>query len=306
MLDSRVFWVTGATGRLGVDLCARLEELGARPVPLLTGDYPDAPRRVAWTARAAPVRVGDAASVARLPAPDHMIHLHWLVRRDLGFAAQVAYEVRQNITDLDPLWRALEDGGADSCRSLVNVSSIHVYGKGQAGSPVDAATCPRPETPYGVAKITAERFLDARLGDLVRHARLCSIASPGEHPTQLMTRLTRSAREQQPIVVNTGHATSLMYIDEVVDLLIATAIEAGTLSKTLNLTAPYVDNELIAETVERVTGRPLHAERRDLSPGVPDVIVRSDTARLGSEWIRRLDLEQLVRRFLAATDAATG
>ena len=112
-------------------------------------------------------------------------------------------------------------------------------------------------TPYGLAKLTAERFLDAYFYSSnvppVIHVRLCSVASSGEHPTQILSQLCQSAFENKAIKVNSGHSMNLLYIDEAVDLIINAALKANKFKYIL--TAPSIAVDQIAARFEKISGK---------------------------------------------------
>jgi len=295
VLDGKGVLVTGATGRLGRDLCHRLESLGAEVTPVILPGYPLAPRNVPWTAGAVPVEIEDRKDLEALPVPDDVIHLHWLVDRSRPFAEQIENEIRWNVTGPIFLWDWLKDHGVPG---FVNVSSIRVFGT-RNRNPISAATEPLPSTPYGIAKLAGEAFFGAYFPEatVVTQARLGSVCSHGEHPTQLITQLVASAEDGARIKVNAGHEATLLYIDEAVDLLIE-MIRRRPGGRHLLVAPPRPITE-IAALVERITGRPLQADQVDLAPGTVDPEFVSDLETFHAGWTRRVDLEEAIRRMLA-------
>lgn len=297
MLSEKTFLLTGATGRLGCDLTPRLEELGARVLPLYLPRYPREPENdVAWTAATEPIAVTGEADLSHLPAPDHVLHLHWWVDRTRSFDDQVRGEVRENVTDLVYLWEWLKRHPVES---FINCSSIRVFGHLNR-NPIDASCEPKPDTPYGTAKLIGENYLDqafAGHGLRLVHLRLCSVCSHGEHPSHLMSRLLRSALEDERVEVNTGHSANLIYIDEVVDIIISAAL-SGREGRYL-VTTPAIRIDEIARRVEVVTGRSLVADYVDLNPGARDPEFVSDIDRFRSDWVRVTPLDEAIRRMAA-------
>jgi len=286
--------VTGATGRLGRDLTARLEERGATPLPLVLEGYPDRPKSVPWIASTPPRPVRSRADLEDLPTPDAALHLHWKVDRTRPFGEQVEREVAWNVTGPAFLWEWLRERGT---ARIVNGSSVRVFSP-RNRNPIDRDTEPLPTTPYGVAKLAGEAFLGAFFegGADVVHVRLGSVCSHGEHPSQLMTRLVTSVLTGERIRVNRGHVAHLLYIDDAVDALLGalTRPEPGRYL-AVGPAVPIVD---VAALVEREAGRSLNAEYVDLAPGVPDPEFVSDLERLREPWARRTVLQDAARRML--------
>lgn len=302
MLSGRRVLVTGATGRLGTELCRRVEELGGEPVPLVLEGYPPRPKSGAWSARTPPRVVRGAADLDGLPVPEAVVHLHWKVDRSRPFAEQVENEVRWNVTGLGFLWDWLRK---HPLRALVNVSSIRVFGAANP-NPIHADDPPRPDTPYGAAKLLGEVFLDANFGEPtgVSHLRLGSVCSPAEHPSQLMSRLATSLVEGTRITVNAGHVVNLLDIEEAVDRILVAALRPAR-GRYL-LVAPPRPVEEIARLVEKLAGTPLQADFTDLAPGVPDPEFVSDLEKLTGDWVRQVPLETSAERILTARRAARG
>lgn|GEM_PF-1098199 len=296
MLSGSKVLVTGATGRLGAALTARLEELGADVIPVVMGGYPDLPKRIPWPARTVPLRVRGDDDLRGLPRPDLAINAHWEVRRDLSRAGQLAFEIDRNIRCLEGFWDWLARAGT---RALANISTIKVYGHGHA-DPISSETEPRPSTPYGIAKLAAEKYLEAVFegtGTAVLHLRLCSVMTAGGHPSQLVSQLAAGVVERKTVRINAGHLAYLIPIEEAVDLIIQAA--AGGRGGRYNIVAPGIPNERVAALFGRIGGREVPAEYVDLEPGVRDPVYLSDIPRLRAPWTRRISLEKAVRNILA-------
>ena len=295
MLSGKIFFITGATGRLGVDLTSRLEELGASVVPVVLRGYPSRPKTLPWTARTQPISVTGPNDLKDLPAPDYAINLHWKVDRTRPFAEQIANEVRWNLTDFGFVWEWL---GKRELLCFVNCSSIRVFSHLNKGE-ITSSTEPMPVSPYGIVKMMGEQFFTAffeKGPTTVSHIRLCSTCSYGEHPSQLISRLMSSVFEGTRIQINTGHKVNLIYIKEAVDLLIQAAL-CRYPGRYLAVT-PGKDVGEIAAMFERISGETLNAEFVDLEPGVPDPVFISDIDRLRDKWTRISPLEKAVAQIL--------
>jgi nucleoside-diphosphate-sugar epimerase len=295
MLSGSTFLITGATGRLGAELTRRIEELGAGVLPLILGSYPDQPKRIPWFARAEPLRVTRREDLMSLPRPDYVINCHWEVARDLPFAEQLAFEVDRNIRALGPLWDWLS---LQKVRSFVNISSIKVFGRSNA-NPISLETEPRPSTPYGIAKLAAEKFFDAYFRDRgipVAHLRMCSVMAAGSHPSHLTSQVLASMFHGKRIRINKGHLTYFLYIDDAVDLIIEAAV--GTHEGRLNLVSEGFDNEWIAGLFSEIAGRAIDAEYVDLMPGIIDPVFISDIDKVRAGWVRRTPVENAIRKIV--------
>lgn len=294
-VEGAVFAVTGATGRLGPHLCARLEALGARVLPLVLPGYPPLPRHTPWRAAAAPVEVSGAEDLDRLIRPDHVLNLHWRVDRQRPAPDQIVYELDANVRQPAHLWSWLAEAAP---RSFVNCSSTAVFGPG-AGPSLSSASEPRPRAPYGIAKLAGEHYLTATLASArtrVTHVRLGPVTSPGEHPTRLVSRLIASAFHGERITLAGGHRTSLLHVDEAVDWLIAAALGART--DRLLLVGHAMTVAEVARLFERVAGRPLDARIVDGEPEGP--IFTPDVEPLRLPFVRDVPPEAAIRAMIEA------
>ena len=295
MLKGRLILVTGATGRLGTEICRRIEELGADVLPVIFGGYPDRSRRMNWQARTMPTRLMTPDDAEGIPGPDHVINCHWEVDRGLSFAGQLALEIDKNVRAPEFLWDRLARCGL---RSFVNISSIRIFGP-LSPQPISSTTPPRPDSPYGIAKVAAESYFDARFrasGVPVAHMRLCSLMAAGGHPTQLTSQILAGLAEGRKIRINRGHQTHLLHIDEAADIILQAAVEGR--NGRFNIVAEGIANEAVAGLFARISGRELRAELTDLQPGMPDPVFVPEAAGFAAAWIRRMPIEDAIRKTL--------
>jgi len=295
MLTGKVFLITGATGRLGSETAARLEDLGAEVLPVVLKGYPREPKRVRWTAASRPILVDEAGDLKNIKAPDYVINFHWLVDRSLSFTGQLQYELEWALHRISFFWDWLR---GMSCNRLVNVSSIKVFGH-MNNNPILTDTDPRPASPYGLAKLTAERFFDHfffQSNCTVVHLRLCSVASHGEHPSHLLNQLFSSCYENTPIKINTGHTINILYIDEAVDLIINAALQSP--KSTYLLASPPISIDDIAAKFEKISGKKLNAEYIDLDSGIADPVFVSEIDLLRADWIRYTAIDSLIKEII--------
>jgi len=301
MLSDSIFLVTGATGRLGCEMTFRLEQLGAAVVPVVLPGYPLFPKRVNWPSKNKPVPVQTADDLSHLTKPTTVINFHWTLDRRLAYTDQLLYEVNHNIHKNAFFWEWLE---GTPCKHFINMSTINIYSR-LNDNPVSANTEPRPVTPYGIAKYTAEKFFDAYFNDSkidVAHLRICSVASYGEHPSQLLSRLYQSAWEKQFMTINAGHWVSIIYIDELIDLIIRAASRFER-SRYI-LAKPKIAVGEIASYFERISGKSLNAEYVDSHPGSDGPIFISDIDDFYTDWIRAHSVEEMICRIISLNQHA--
>ena len=320
MLKGRLILVTGATGRLGTEICRRIEELGADVLPVIFGGYPDRPRRMNWQARTMPTRLMTPDDAEGIPGPDHVINCHWEVDRGLSFAGQLALEIDKNVRAPEFLWDRLARCGL---RSFVNISSIRIFGP-LSPQPISSTTPPRPDSPYGIAKVAAEGRLEAipgigeglakkideyvRTGRMAKYAEvmagvpetllgLLEIQGLGGKTVHLVhDRLGVEDLEGLKIRINRGHQTHLLHIDEAADIILQAAVEGR--NGRFNIVAEGIANEAVAGLFARISGRELRAELTDLQPGMPDPVFVPEAAGFAAAWIRRMPIEDAIRKTL--------
>jgi nucleoside-diphosphate-sugar epimerase len=295
LLKGKTYWITGATGRLGTEISLRLEEMGAEVLSLVLPDHYQNPKRIKWIAKTSPIFVRTKSDLTHLPMASHIINFHWLVNRNLSFSEQLLYELEVNIHNNNFLWEWIK---SKSIESFINISSIKIYSY-LNHSPVLSTTEPKPITPYGLMKYFSEKFFDAIFKDSnfrVSHLRLGSIASFGENPSQLITRLCDSAFNGKHIKININHKTHLMYIDDILDLIINTSLDGSR--KTYNLISEGWMNEEIAKTFEKISGKILKADYIDFFPGQSDLIFSSDINKLKADWICKTPLELMIHKII--------
>ncbi len=296
MLSDKTFLVTGATGRLGCETVARLEQLGAEVLPIVLKGYPDKPRRVKWAAHRDPIIVNTTADLKGLEAPDHVINFHWLLDRTLPFSGQLLYELSHSVHQLSFFWDWLKDV---PCHRFVNISSTKVFSH-LNGPSVSSGTEPRPVSPYGITKLAAEKFLDAHFhasGFPVVHLYLCSVAASGGHHTQIMGRLFRSCYENEHMEINARHTMNIMYMDEIIDMIINAALAAN--QGRYILASPPTSVGEIASKFEEISGRKLNATYVNSNPGEADPAFESDHELLRADWIRHTSLESMINEIIS-------
>ena len=126
----------------------------------------------------------------------------------------------------------------------------------------------------------------------VINLRLGSVSSYGEVPTQLLTQLFNSIFNKKKITVNKGHVSSILYINEAIDLIINSALLGD--KDTYLVVGKENLNEYISQRFEEIAQGKLNAEYVDLYPGTVDSIFISDLDKLQSAWTRSYSLDSLI------------
>lgn len=260
-------------------------------IPVILRGYPESPKRVKWNSNSQPIAVYSKQDIDKLEIPDYVINFHWQVDRSKAFTDQIIYEINSNIYDHTFFWDWLKKVQPTK---FLNISSIKIFSELNQ-NPVSSSSVPRPLTPYGISKVTAENFFNAtfyKTATEVANLRLGSVSSYGEVPTQLLTQLYNSVFHQKKIIINKGHFTNILYIDEAIDLIINSALL--DYSENYLLVGDGKLNEFISHRFEEIANGKLNAEYRDLSPGVADPIFKSDRDKLKTKWTRTFSLDSTI------------
>ena len=126
----------------------------------------------------------------------------------------------------------------------------------------------------------------------VINLRLGSVSSYGEVPTQLLSQLFNSIFTKKKITINKGHILNILYIDEVIDLIINSALLDDT--ENYLVVGDAYSNEYISQRFEEIAKGTLNAEYVDLYPGTVDSIFISDRDKLKSSWTRSYSLDSMI------------
>jgi nucleoside-diphosphate-sugar epimerase len=295
MLAGKIFLLTGSTGNIGCETVKRIEGLGGTVLPLVLNGYPSEPKRVTWNCKHPPIQIKNRHDLNSLPVPDYVIHFHWKVDRSLPFTKQLIHDLDHNLHRIHFFWEWIRDNNVKRC---VNISSIKVFSHLNDGT-ITSDTEPRPISPYGIAKYTAEKVLDSFLNDKIlrmTHVRLCSVASFSGHPTQILCRFCQSIFDKQPITVNTGQTVYIIDIDEAVDMVINAALVFDR--RTYNLVPPPIKTDDMAVRFEVLSKMKLNAGFVDLKSNESDQLFASDMKRLDADWIRHETIDSSMLKIL--------
>jgi nucleoside-diphosphate-sugar epimerase len=269
--------------------------LNATVVPIILKGYPEQPKRVEWNSSVKPIKIYKKVDLNQLQVPDYVINFHWQVDRSKSFTEQLLYEINSNLYLHEFFWEWLRE---KQPKKFINISTIKIFSELNE-NPVESSTVPKPLTPYGIAKVTAESYFNSlfhKSTTRVVNLRLGSVAAFGEVPTQLLTQLFNSAFNNKKITVNKGHISNILYIDEAIDLIINSVL-TGDKEDYLVVGEGQL-NEYISQKFEEISKRKLNAEYIDLNPGIVDQIYISDRDKLKSSWTRSYSLDSMIKMII--------
>lgn len=135
----------------------------------------------------------------------------------------------------------LEAARLNGAGRLVLCSSCSVYGP-MHGALIDEATPPDPETVYGASKVAAEQ---AMIGYVREHGldavalRLAWVYGPGRRTPTTLEWLLRAAIDGESVMIDgsPSETTHYVFVDDIVDGLMAAGLAAGTPRLAYNLSA---------------------------------------------------------------------
>jgi UDP-glucose 4-epimerase len=280
MLTMKRCMVTGANGFIGSALCARLERLGVEVVRL---------SRTAASPNALKIDLGRERVPSLIGAPpDAVFHLAGRVHQfDAGKEAELEHN-RGTIEGTRGLVAAAIEAGV---KSFVFFSTCAVMPRG-IDRALDEQVEIHPTTPYGRAKLTAERLvLSANGAGGIRTVclRLPAVYGPG-HKGELKRMIDAMSRHAFPPIPELGGSRSFVHVDDVVDaaLLVATSEAASGKVYIVAEERTYTSRQIYDIIIQALGRR---------SPGwyVPKVLLGA-TAKSG-------DLVELVTRRRAPFDS---
>jgi nucleoside-diphosphate-sugar epimerase len=291
ILSNLTFLITGATGRLGAEICVRLEDLGAKIIPIVFNNCDLKPKRIPWMAQTKPVKISSEFDLDKLETPNYVINLHWCVKRTLTFTEQLNYELYNSIFTHEFFWTWLKD---KNLKKFINISSIKVFSHLNK-SPVESLSFPKPASAYGLTKLFSEQYFNLLFNSSrfnVLNIRLSSVASIGEHPSQLMSQLYMSGFQNKRVKININHSTNLLYIKEAIDLIISASLKFEK-AKIL-IGGEGCENREISERFEHISNKKVNAEYVNLSPGIIDPTFKFENDVIMQDFVRKYSLEEMI------------
>jgi 2-alkyl-3-oxoalkanoate reductase len=161
--------------------------------------------------------------------------------------------------------------------TIVNLSSIAVYGAPAEGSRVLEIDPLRPRTAYGVAKVLTETLISCRASEMaVVHLRLGYVLAAVMPTRSFLVRIGRRLAANEPVEIVNPDSTRLSFI-EVAD--VARACEAALVQATEGTFNLVADDR---PTVREVTDAIAHHHPASLSP-------RQYLQRPGERFSQRFD-----------------
>jgi nucleoside-diphosphate-sugar epimerase len=198
--------VTGAVGFVGSHLCETLLDAGDQVVGVdcFTAYYSRA-RKEQNLARLRGRRgfsfvetdLAEAPIAPLLRTVDHVYHVAGQPGVRDSWGPHFSDYLRHNVTATQ---RLLDACRHDPPRKLVYSSSSSVYGEAES-LPTPESLQPKPISPYGVTKLTAEHLCEAygrSFGIPVVTLRLFTIYGPRQRPDMAFSRLVRAALAGEP------------------------------------------------------------------------------------------------------------
>lgn len=291
ILSNLTFLIIGATGRLGAEICARLEDLGAKIIPIVLSNFDLKPKRIPWMAKTKTVKISSEFDLDNLEIPDYVINLHWCVKRTLTFTEQLNYELYNSIFIHEFFWTWLKD---KNLKKFINISSIKIFSHLNK-SLVKSLSFPKPASAYGLTKLFSEKYFDLLFSSShfnVLNIRLSSITSIGEHPSQLMSQLYMSGFHNKRVKININHFTNLLYIKEAIDLIISASLKFDK-AKIL-IGGERYENREISERFEYISNKKVIADYVNLSPGIIDPAFKFENDVIMQDFVRKYSLDEMI------------
>jgi len=199
----------------------------------------------------------------------------------------------------------------EGIRRVVFSSSSSVYGL-RRDLPVTESAAPDPLSPYGVAKLAAERYCVAfsRVYDQFESVvlRYFNVFGPRQTPhsqyAAVIPLFIAKIAGGEPITINGdgGQSRDFTYVANVVDATIRAADAPGVSGSILNVaaSAPVTVND-VADTIGRIVGKPVEKQFAPPRPGdIRDSWADVSAARQALQWEPAVGLEEGLRLTAAA------
>jgi len=295
--------VTGVAGFIGSHLAASLLDRGATVVGVdCFTDYYPRPIKEANLAenaqregfRFAEVRIQDADLPALLDGVTHVFHLAAQagVRKSWGTDFRTYTD-----NNIDATQMLLEACVGRPVTRFVHASSSSIYGDASS-VPMREDAMPRPISPYGVTKLSAEQ-----LGYLyyVNHGvpavamRYFTVYGPRQRPDMAFHRFITAALKDRPIALyGDGEQTrDFTFVSDAVAATIA-AGERGVPGRAYNVGGgSRVSMNDVLHILERIAGHPLQVAREATQKGdMRDTYADTTLARRELGFEPRVSLEE--------------
>jgi nucleoside-diphosphate-sugar epimerase len=257
--------VTGAAGFIGGNLCERLLAMGrtVRAVDCLTDYYDTEQKRATLSALATTpgcsVHVADLRTCdldELLDGVDVVFHQAGQpgVRASWGHFASY---VEHNVMATERLLRAV---AARGIRRVVAASSSSVYGDAET-YPTTEDMLPKPASPYGVTKLTAEHLCGvyaSNHGLPVVSLRYFTVYGPRQRPDMAIHRVIEAALGGEPFTMygDGSQTRDFTFVDDAVDANLLAANRPVPPGAVMNIAGgSQTSLREVIDTVEELTGR---------------------------------------------------
>jgi nucleoside-diphosphate-sugar epimerase len=286
--------VTGASGFIGSHVCRRLLAAGAE----VHGVYRTAPANDSGDVHWWQVDVCDAMAVRRLVAnlkPDRVFHLASFVSGNRNLDA-VLPALHSNLVSTVNLLAAVTEIG---CQRIVLAGSLE--------EPEPGDGLPVPSSPYAAAKFAASayaRMFHALYRTPVVNTRIFMVYGPGQRDLRkLVPYVTLSLlRKQTPKLSSGARLVDWVYVEDVVDGLLAAAVASEAIGCTVDLgSGTFVSVRDVASQLAKIVDPNVQLVFGDVPDRAMEQVrlanVAETQARLG--WTPSVSLEEGLRRTVA-------
>ena len=298
--------ITGGAGFLGSALARRLVAEGHQVRvldDLSAGDPERLPPQVLFTR-------GDVRDRPKLWTLLQGIQCVFHLAARVSVAESVAYPREYNDVNVGGTVALMEAMRDVRVRRVVLASSGTVYGE-QPKQPVDENMRPNPIAPYAVSKIAAEYYVST-LGALYDIEtvilRIFNAYGPGQsipaaHAPVIPQFLKQALSGGSLVVFGDGLQTrDFVYVDDVVDALIAAAMTPGVNRQIINVgSGQEVSINTLVRIIGEVTGRQLSVLYNEKqSGGVSRLVASLAKAQALLGYQPKVDLYTGLQRLLAS------
>ena len=287
---NRVVMVTGATGFIGSHLLKRLVALGANVHAVSRAERPDNDGPVRWVQ----LDLADARATDQLVSkakPEIVFHLASLVTGGRGLELVVP-TLQANLVGAVNLMTAIS---ATGCERLILAGSMEEPDPGQEAHV--------PSSPYAAAKWAcsgyAQMFHALYRAPIVT-ARIFMVYGPDQKDhKKLIPYVTQSLlRGEQPQLMSGERPVDWIYVDDVVDGLLAIAVGSGLAGKRIDLgSGVLIKVREVVETLCRISGTDLRPKFGAVADRAMEQVRVADLAgsRAAIAWAPQHDLEEGLR-----------
>jgi nucleoside-diphosphate-sugar epimerase len=298
--------VTGAAGFIGSHLAGALLDRGAAVVAIdsFTDYYPRAIKESNVAAnRGRPgftfleARIQDADLAALLDDVTHVFHLAAQAGVRKSWGRDFRTYTENNIEATQVL---LEACVGRPIERFVHASSSSVYGD-SASIPMREDALPRPVSPYGVTKLSAEQlgylyYVNHRVP--VVAMRYFTVYGPRQRPDMAFHRFIRAAirDEELPLYGDGEQTRDFTFVTDAVAATIAASIR-GVAGRSYNIGGgSRVSMNHVLEILERIAGHPLRVRREGTQKGdMRDTYADTSLARQDLAFAPSVSLEEGIK-----------